>query len=172
MAANGPISGILRQGDRQFALLPVASPPANSGFSPAAPPGTSPATSQQPAYAYPPQVVLSPLPAMTGYNYPPMGYNPHQFFTNPQLVNTPAPQTPVTITKHVCAKCGNVRSEKYHYQNPIKPGEMPEPAFCRNCKKYLKPTEVSDNEKMTTKQDKKSKKHDYMVSASLVPVHI
>ena len=53
----------------------------------------------------------------------------------------------VTITKHVCANCGRLRSRKYHAENTIKAEDTPIPAFCRKCQKYSSETSDSDDPK-------------------------
>lgn len=44
-------------------------------------------------------------------------------------------KTTITITKHLCAHCGRLRSRKYHHEHPIKEGETPAAGFCRKCQK-------------------------------------
>jgi hypothetical protein len=71
-------------------------------------------------------------------------------------------KTTVTITKHVCANCGRLRSRKYHMDNPLEPGAEPTPAFCKKCQKDSSETSDSDDPqgpKNPTKQaNEKSKK--------------
>ncbi|KAL2070902.1 hypothetical protein VTL71DRAFT_13928 [Oculimacula yallundae] len=70
----------------------------------------------------------------------------------------------IAVTKHVCGDCGRLRSRKYHHDHPLKPGEIPEVAFCRKCQKDVSSTsESSDTEvvgkvKTSKKKVKKSKK--------------
>ena len=162
---NGPVPGLYRHGDKQLALLPLASPLPFQGI----PPGVSPRSPQMlphpPMFAYPPPMVYQPTPVMAGYNFPPMGYDPRQFLPVAQSTYTPATQTSVTTTKHVCAKCGKVRSNRYHHYNPLKPGDVPVAAFCRKCEKDLTSTDVSDTEEVNIKQ-KESKKSEYKVPES------
>jgi hypothetical protein len=164
---NGPVPGLYRHGDRQLALLPLASPLPFQGIPPGASPRSPQVMPQQPTFAYPPPMMYPPVPVMAGYNFPPMGYDPRQFLPAAQPTNASVTQTSVTITKHVCAKCGKVRSNKYHHHNPLKPGEVPAAAFCRKCEKDLTSTDVSDNDEgIATEQMKKSKKCDFKVSES------
>ena len=58
-----------------------------------------------------------------------------------------ATKTTVTVTKHVCANCGRLRSRKYHHVHPIKAGDAPDPAFCRKCQKDASSTSGSDDVK-------------------------
>lgn len=52
-------------------------------------------------------------------------------------------KTSITITKHVCANCGRIRSRKYHHSHPLKPGETPAPAFCKKCQRDPSSTSCS-----------------------------
>lgn len=68
--------------------------------------------------------------------------------------------TSITITKHICVNCGRLRSRKYHHENPIKPGEVPTPAFCAKCQKDVTSTEdssSSDNYKKSHRRKRKSR---------------
>jgi hypothetical protein len=58
-----------------------------------------------------------------------------------------ATKTTITITKHVCANCGRLRSRKYHHEHLIKVGDTPDPAFCRKCQKDVSSTNASDDDK-------------------------
>jgi hypothetical protein len=69
------------------------------------------------------------------------------------------PAMQASLTKHVCAKCGKVRSSKYHHENPLKPGEVPAPAFCGRCERDLTSTDVSDTGHIE-EHKKKSKRRD------------
>ncbi|KAG9234362.1 hypothetical protein BJ875DRAFT_509889 [Amylocarpus encephaloides] len=44
-------------------------------------------------------------------------------------------QNSIKITIHACAKCGRIRSRKYHHEHPIKSGELPPPDYCRKCQR-------------------------------------
>jgi hypothetical protein len=67
-------------------------------------------------------------------------------------------KTIVAVIKHICTNCGRLRSKKYHYQNPIKPGDNPPPAFCRKCQRDASSTSCPDSEEENTKKKKKKKK--------------
>ena len=78
-------------------------------------------------------------------------------------------RTTITITKHICAHCGRLRSRKYHQQNPIMPGETPVPSFCRKCQKDASSTSGSDsgsdsggksNKRRPTKGGSKAKRNE------------
>ena len=64
--------------------------------------------------------------------------------------------TTITITKHICAGCGRIRSKKYHHDHPLKEGEKPEPDFCRKCQKDSSSTDSEGSSKENKK--KKAKK--------------
>jgi hypothetical protein len=55
-------------------------------------------------------------------------------------------KTTITITKHICANCGRLRSRKYHKDHPICPGREPAPEFCGKCQKDVSCTDSSDTE--------------------------
>ncbi|CZR54240.1 uncharacterized protein PAC_04123 [Phialocephala subalpina] len=68
-------------------------------------------------------------------------------------------KTAVTIVKHICAHCGNLRSRKYHHEHPIKPGEIPAPDFCRKCQRDASSrSESSDSDREDRRKEKKGKK--------------
>jgi hypothetical protein len=88
-------------------------------------------------------------------------------------------KTTITITKHVCANCGRLRSKKYHHDHPIKDGKQPAPAFCKKCQRDASSTSCSSRgstvreKKRKSKTKSKSKKHHYKVmflSVSEIPV--
>jgi hypothetical protein len=66
-------------------------------------------------------------------------------------------KTTITITKHICAGCGRIRSKKYHYNHPLKDGEKPEPDFCRKCQKDSSSTSSGGSSRGAKKKTKKSK---------------
>jgi len=71
----------------------------------------------------------------------------------------PNPRTNFTVTKHICANCGNLRSRKYQSEHPIVAGEVPTPAFCRKCQKDASSTDdESDGSEVTSRKSKKSKR--------------
>ena len=59
--------------------------------------------------------------------------------------------TTLTVVKHACANCGRIRSRKYHHENPIKPGEVPMPAFCKKCQRDASSTSSEDRARVVTK---------------------
>jgi hypothetical protein len=142
-----PQPGVYRFGNRQLALMPI-----NPQLGPAMPP--------QIGYPYSqPQWMYPQAPNIGGFNYPPMGTDPRQFITNSATNSEAASQSPATVTKHICAECGRLRSRKYQEEHPLKPGESPTLAFCRRCPKDVTSTEDSESSvENTKKQHKKAKK--------------
>lgn len=67
-------------------------------------------------------------------------------------------KTTITITKHICAGCGRIRSKKYHHDHPLKEGEKPEPDFCRKCQKDSSSTDSEGESRERKKTGKKGKK--------------
>ncbi|KAF4625865.1 hypothetical protein G7Y89_g12297 [Cudoniella acicularis] len=67
-------------------------------------------------------------------------------------------KTTITITKHICANCGRLRSKSYHKEHPIRDGETPAAAFCRKCQRDSSSTSSSSRHKKSKKKSK-SKKH-------------
>jgi hypothetical protein len=147
MGPMGPQSGIYRFGNRQLTLLPVN-------------PQGGPAISPQMGYPFPQPPWIFPQPSsISGFNFPPMGTDPRQFIANSAPPSKVDSQTSVTVTKHVCAECGRLRSRKYQHENPLKLGETPTPAFCKKCQKDVTSTEESDARvRNSAKQHKRSKK--------------
>ncbi|KAH7354726.1 hypothetical protein BKA65DRAFT_475207 [Rhexocercosporidium sp. MPI-PUGE-AT-0058] len=63
----------------------------------------------------------------------------------------------IAITRHVCGDCGRLRSRKYHHDHPLRPGEIPELAFCRKCQKDASSTSESSDAEEEEKVQKKTK---------------
>lgn len=147
MGPMAPQPGVYRFGNRQLALLPL-----NPQEGPAIPP--------QMGYPYPQPPWMFPQASnMSGFNFPPNGIDPRQFITNSGPPSEVTSQNSVTVTKHVCAECGKLRSRKYQHENPLKPGETPPPAFCKKCQKDVTSTEESDTSIINTeKQHKRYRK--------------
>lgn len=79
----------------------------------------------------------------------------------PHIEEESVTKTTITITKHICANCGRLRSRKYHAENPIKEGETPVPAFCWKCQKDSSETSDSDRRRSPkVKNDEKKKPKD------------
>lgn len=142
-----PQPGIYRFGNRQLALMPINPQPG-----PAMPPQLGHPYSQL-NWMYPQSS------SMVSFNYPPISTDPRQFITNLAPNSEGASQAPTTVTKHICADCGRLRSRKYQHEHPLKPGEIPTPAFCKRCQKDAMSTEESeDSVKNSKKQHNKTKK--------------
>ncbi|RDW60176.1 hypothetical protein BP5796_11782 [Coleophoma crateriformis] len=67
-------------------------------------------------------------------------------------------KTTTTITKHVCAGCGRLRSRKYHHNNPIQSGEQAKQTFCRKCQKDPSSTSSDDNDQVEKRRKNKQKR--------------
>jgi len=76
-------------------------------------------------------------------------------------------KTTITITKHICAGCGRIRSKKYHHDHPLKYGETPDPDFCRKCQKDSSSTSCSESSRERRKKGKK-KKHQKHYKVKLI----
>jgi hypothetical protein len=66
-------------------------------------------------------------------------------------------KTTISVTKHICANCGRMRSRKYHRDHPISPGKEPTPDFCGRCQRDVSCTESSDSETESKKKKQKKK---------------
>ncbi|KAI9052797.1 hypothetical protein LZ554_003070 [Drepanopeziza brunnea f. sp. 'monogermtubi'] len=64
----------------------------------------------------------------------------------------------IAVTRHICGNCGRIRSRKYHYENPLKPGEIPTSGFCLKCQRDASSTSGSDTAKESKKKDRKNTK--------------
>jgi hypothetical protein len=133
MGPMGPQPGVYRFGNRQLALLPLN-------------PQGGPAIAPQTGYLYTSSPWMFPQASnINAFNFPPNGVDPRQFIINSAPPGESAGQPSVTVTKHVCAECGKLRSRKYQHENPLKSGETPFPAFCKKCQKDVTSTEESDS---------------------------
>jgi hypothetical protein len=158
MGPMGPQPGIYRFGNRQLALLPL-NPQGGSAMSP------------QMGYPYPQPPWMFPQTSNKGsFNFPPMGTDPRQFITNPAPLSEVASQTSVTVTKHVCAECGRLRSRKYQHENPLRPGESPTPSFCKKCQRDVTSTEESDTSVRKTEKSHMRSKKGRKVGSTCQPV--
>lgn len=95
-------------------------------------------------------------------------YNLQKHSSDPALKSKAQPvtlRTTITITKHICAQCGRLRSRQYHRDNPIIPGVEPTPAFCRKCQRDASVTTCSDKspQKPASKKGKTKKKKNQKV---------
>ena len=144
-------------GGRQLALLPVngphSMPQATGQYS-------------QP-WIYPQGQPISGFPS-----YGSAANNPWQSFIASWTANASTTHN-FTITKHICANCGRLRSRKYQAGNPIIAGEVPTPAFCRKCQKDSSSTEAeSDSSRTLKNHTKKSRKQSKVSIVSYVSLAI
>ena len=90
--------------------------------------------------------------------------------TKKNVLEDSVTKTAATITKHVCANCGRLRSRKYYHEHPIKVGEIPDLAFCRKCQKDAGSTSGSDeNLGLKNKEKKEVKSKDTIKNEGLEP---
>lgn len=73
---------------------------------------------------------------------------------SPNKVVVEETKTTVTITKHICANCGRVRSKGYHKDHPLKDGDSPTPTFCRRCQRDASSTSSDSRNKKDKKKHK------------------
>jgi hypothetical protein len=111
---------------------------------------------------------LQQMQAHFGRMYPLAAQN------NPQNGRVEITSSTITITKHICAGCGRIRSKKYHHDHPLKEGEKPEPDYCRKCQKDSSSTDSdgsgSEDKKKKAKKTKHKKQHS--VSPKCENVHV
>ncbi|KAN0098843.1 hypothetical protein V8E51_014506 [Hyaloscypha variabilis] len=107
---------------------------------------------------------LQQMQAHFGRMYPLAAQN------NPQNGRVEITSSTITITKHICAGCGRIRSKKYHHDHPLKEGEKPEPDFCRKCQKDSSSTDSDgsgrENKKKKAKKTKHKKHHSKLAKHS------
>jgi hypothetical protein len=86
---------------------------------------------QQHMLSQAPQYPFAP-PGMYPAGAPP--YLAHQPL--PPGARALSPPRPITADdlKYKCGVCGRFRSPRYHYKNPIPPGELPKKTVCRKCR--------------------------------------
>ncbi|KAE9373141.1 hypothetical protein N431DRAFT_534360 [Stipitochalara longipes BDJ] len=84
---------------------------------------------------------------------------PSTVSNHPQNGKVEVTTTTITITKHICAGCGRIRSKKYHHDHPLKEGEKPEPDFCRKCQKDSSSTDSGGSSRENKKKKAKKTKH-------------
>lgn len=61
--------------------------------------------------------------------------------------HTPAvPQSRAAELRYKCEVCGRFRSTRYHYENPIAPGQFPARTICRKCRETATDTEESSGD--------------------------
>ena len=155
---NGPllIGGVPYVPQRQIAYTPYTTPLPQQAFS------------SQNLVPYPSQPsFILPNPSQQDLNQLQQMQAHFSKMYGPEAPNNTAntkvevTKTTITITKHICAGCGRIRSKKYHHDHPLKEGEKPEPDFCRKCQKDSSSTDSGgeSRERMKTGKKGKNAKH-------------
>lgn len=114
-----------------------------------APPSTPIFPQQGQMYQHPPYFQAPPNPAhQSGQWIYPTPQDSARVTHYPDPDATPRPTQRSTFASppnpgHVCANCGNARSERYQYEHPIRPGELPLRHYCRKCENWDTGTEGS-----------------------------
>ncbi|KIW19706.1 hypothetical protein PV08_00280 [Exophiala spinifera] len=67
-----------------------------------------------------------------------------------------APQSRTTELRYKCEVCGRFRSTRYHYENPIPPGQLPAKTICRKCRETATDTEDSSRSSLSPNQPPRS----------------
>ena len=106
------------------------------------------------------EMVMQPQPIGMGFG----GFN--SLYDRPQPLPVEIaqvnPATSITVTRHVCAGCGTLRSRKFQAENPLEPGELPPISYCRKCEKEIKSTDDEDDNDDECIEKKKSRRASYM----------
>ncbi|OAF54878.2 hypothetical protein VC83_08610 [Pseudogymnoascus destructans] len=146
-AVPPPQPGIYQQGNRQLVLLPKV--PTGHGPPPMMHQGHFGYPQQPFMYGGQPQMVS--MMGNTGFG----GFNSQ--YDKPAPATAPvATPTSITVTRHLCANCGNLRSRKYQAAHPLQAGDTAPVSFCRKCEKEFRST---DSEIEIELPLKKSRRH-------------
>ncbi|KFZ05461.1 hypothetical protein V501_08329 [Pseudogymnoascus sp. VKM F-4519 (FW-2642)] len=142
-----PQPGIYQQGNRQLVLLPKV--PTGHGPPPMMHQGHFGYPQQPFMYGGQPQMV--PMMGNMGFG----GFSSQYDKSAPAAAPVTTP-TSITVTRHLCANCGNLRSRKYQAAHPLQAGDTAPVSFCRKCEKEFRST---DSEVEVELPLKKSKRH-------------
>ncbi|KAL5347132.1 hypothetical protein ACLOAV_007439 [Pseudogymnoascus australis] len=132
MMQSPPQPGVYQQGNRQLVLLPKV--PTGHG---------APIMMHQGHFSYPQQPFMyggqpqmAPMTGNMGFG----GFNSQ--YDKPAEATAPvATPTSITVTRHLCANCGNLRSRKYQAAHPLQAGDTAPVSFCMKCEKELRSTD-------------------------------
>lgn len=140
-----PQPGVYQQGNRQLVLLPKV--PTGHGPPPMMHHGHFGYPQQPFMYGGQPQMV--PMMGNMGFG----GFNSQ--YDKPAPATTPvAVPTSITVTRHLCASCGNLRSKKYQAAHPLQVGETAPVSFCRKCEKEFRSTDSDVEIELPTKKSR------------------
>ena len=141
-----PQPGVYQQGNRQLVLLPKV-----PGHGP-------PPMMHQGHFGYPQQPFMyggqpQMVPMMGNMGFG--GFNSQYDKPAPAAASVATP-TSITVTRHLCANCGNLRSKKYQAAHPLQVGDTAPVSFCRKCEKEFRSTDSEVEIELPTK---KSRRH-------------
>ncbi|OBT90483.1 hypothetical protein VE02_01146 [Pseudogymnoascus sp. 03VT05] len=142
-----PQPGIYQQGNRQLVLLPKV--PTGHGPPPMMHQGHFGYPQQPFMYGGQPQMV--PMMGNMGFG----GFNSQYDKSAPAAAPVATP-TSITVTRHLCANCGNLRSRKYQAAHPLQTGDTAPVSFCRKCEKEFRSTDSDVEVELPLK---KSRRH-------------
>ncbi|KFY05735.1 hypothetical protein V492_08328 [Pseudogymnoascus sp. VKM F-4246] len=142
-----PQPGVYQQGNRQLVLLPKV--PTGYGH---------PTMMHQGHFGYPQQPFMyggqpQMVPMMGNMGFG--GFN-SQHDKPAAAAASAATPTSITVTQHLCANCGNLRSKKYQAAHPLEAGDTAPVSFCKKCEKEFRSTDSEVEVELPTK---KSKRH-------------
>ncbi|KFY23794.1 hypothetical protein V493_05631 [Pseudogymnoascus sp. VKM F-4281 (FW-2241)] len=137
-----PQPGVYQQGNRQLVLLPKV--PTGHGPPPLMHQGHFGYPQQPLMYGGHPQMM--PMMANMGFG----GFN-SQYDKLAAPVATP---TSITVTRHLCANCGNLRSKKYQAAHPLQADDTAPVSFCRKCEKEFRSTDSQVEIELPTKKSR------------------
>ncbi|KFX92929.1 hypothetical protein O988_07073, partial [Pseudogymnoascus sp. VKM F-3808] len=145
--APAPQPGVYQQGNRQLVLLPKVA--TGHGLPPMMHHGHF-GYPQQP-FMYGGQPQMMPMMGNMGFG----GFNSQYDKAAPAAVPVATP-TSITVTRHLCANCGNFRSKKYQAAHPLQAGDTAPVSFCRKCEKEFRSTDSEVEVEIPTQ---KSRRH-------------
>jgi hypothetical protein len=141
-----PTPGVYQQGNRQLILLPKV--PTGHEHHPMMHQGHFGYPQQPFMYGGQPQMV--PTMGNMGFG----GFNSQYDKPVPVDVKTVTP-TSITVTRHICANCGNLRSRKYQSEHPLQPGETAPVSFCKKCEGEFRSTDSEVEVELPARKNRK-----------------
>lgn len=139
-----PLPGLYQCGNQQLLLLPVGT-------------GQIQNLPHKSSIGY--YTIPSLSPRITSQAYTP---EPGHTATNPsmmlQAVAPPTVASTFVVVDPLCAGCGRIRSCKYRHENPIKPGEIQTPSYCRKCQRQGTSTESSHESETEPRRQRRDKR--------------
>ncbi|KFY34668.1 hypothetical protein V494_06580 [Pseudogymnoascus sp. VKM F-4513 (FW-928)] len=142
-----PQPGVYQQGNRQLVLLPKV--PTGHGHPPMMHQGHFGYPQQPFMYGGQPQMV--PMMGNMGFG----SFN-SQHDKPAAAAASAATPTSITVTQHLCANCGNLRSKKYQAAHPLEAGDTAPVSFCKKCEREFRSTDSEVEVELPTK---KSRRH-------------